>query len=507
MSNHNEKLQPVAFDAAAPTPEQPSVQATDTASRPSWLIPALLGLAVLAAIVFFWLPSQVGPASAPPVVVPSNTQSDSSPASKPATDIRPEASPWSDAQLAKLRKEAQDALSELLEIQGLLEDTSVSLWANEAYEAAKVLASEGDAQYRDRQFAEAKTSYESGRDAMRSILESTDQVLAGQLQSARDAIDALDRDTARLALDIATAIEPGSAELAALRQREATLEQLLPLLAQAEAAEQQGDLAKAEDHLKTAVALDPEHKRAISELARVSAAHTSMRFNTAMSDGYRALDEGLFDSARKFFRQAGQLSPGSTEAASALQEVQTTQTAYRLASLQTRGQAMEDKEQWQQAVEAYEQAAKIDSNILFAQEGLSRSRTRARLDKQFTTTINEPNRMSDPAVADATAVLLRQASAISPRGPELGKQINTLQSLLKLANTPLPVTLSSDGETEVIVYKVSRLGMFQQQQLSLRPGTYTAVGTRNGYRDVRVTFTLSHSEPVSPVIIRCTEQI
>jgi tetratricopeptide (TPR) repeat protein len=282
---------------------------------------------------------------------------------------------------------------------------------------------------------------------------------------------------------------------------------VLPLLAEAETAEQQGELAKAEDKLKKAVALDPEHKRAISELARVSAAHTAMRFNAAMSDGYRALDEGQFDSARKYFRQAGQLSPGSTESASALQEVQVAQTAHRLAGLQSRGQTMEGKEQWQQAVEAYEQAAKIDSNILFAQEGLSRSRSRARLDKQFTATIKEPGRLADPAVAEATAVLLRQASAIQQRGPELDRQIGTLQGLLKLANTPLPVTLSSDGETEVIVYKVARMGSFQQQQLSLRPGTYTAVGTRNGYRDVRISFTLSHSKPNPPVTIRCTEQI
>jgi tetratricopeptide (TPR) repeat protein len=507
MSKHNEKVQPVAFDAAVPPPEQVLTPATDTALRPPWLIPALLGLAVLAAIVFFWLPSQVGPASTPPAVEPGSAQDEPRPAIKPETDTRTEASPWSDAQLAKLRKEAQDALSELLEIQALLEDTGVELWASEAYEAAKALAGEGDAQYRERQFIEAKASYESGRDAMRAILETTDPVLLAQLQTGRDAIDALDGDSARLALEIATAIEPGNAELAALKQREATLEQIIQLLAEADTAEQRGELAKAEDSLKNAVTLDPEHKRVISELARVSAAHTSMRFNRAMSDGYQALDEGQFDSARKFFRLADQLSPGSTEAASALQEVQATQTAHRLADLQTRGQAMEAKEQWQQAVEAYEQAANIDSNILFAQEGLARSRSRAKLDKQFTLAINEPDRMSDPAVAEATAVLLRQAAAISPRGPDLDRQINTLQGLLQQANTPLPVTLRSDGETEVILYKVARLGLFQQQQLKLRPGTYTAVGTRNGYRDVRVTFVLSHSEPVPPVMIRCTEQI
>ena len=65
----------------------------------------------------------------------------------------------------------------------------------------------------------------------------------------------------------------------------------------------------------------------------------------------------------------------------------------------------------------------------------------------------------------------------------------------------------SDGETEVIVYKVARLGRFQQHQLTLRPGTYTALGTRNGYRDVRLSFTIAQGTIPTPVTITCTEPI
>jgi hypothetical protein len=41
----------------------------------------------------------------------------------------------------------------------------------------------------------------------------------------------------------------------------------------------------------------------------------------------------------------------------------------------------------------------------------------------------------------------------------------------------------------------------------LRPGTYTAVGTRNGYRDVRQTFTVKHDGAPPTVTIACTEPI
>ena len=207
------------------------------------------------------------------------------------------------------------------------------------------------------------------------------------------------------------------------------------------------------------------------------------------------------------FAAAAKLQEGSTEAASALQEVGTAETAYRLSSLKQKGDTFEQQEQWQAAVDAYEKAQKIDASILYAAEGLQRSRSRARLDKQFRTTLQEPQRLSDVAVAEATEQLLTQAAKISPRGPVLAQQIEQLQTLLQQANTPVTVTLRSDEETEVIVYKVARLGRFAQRELTLRPGTYTAVGTRNGYRDVRQSFTITHDGVPSPVTIACVEPI
>ena len=87
------------------------------------------------------------------------------------------------------------------------------------------------------------------------------------------------------------------------------------------------------------------------------------------------------------------------------------------------------------------------------------------------------------------------------------QQIKQLDGLLIQADSPVAVTLHSDQETEVIVYKVARLGHFSEKELSLRPGTYTAVGTRDGYRDVRRSFTLAHDTAPAPVTIICTEPI
>jgi tetratricopeptide (TPR) repeat protein len=461
-------------------------------------------------LVIFWLPERVGAPSSQPPTVESQSEARAGPAGGAAAgsaSAGPDVSPWSDAQLAKLRKEAQDVLAELLEVQETLEERGVQQWAAEQFAAVAALATAGDELYRGRDYAEAKNRYETGLAQLQALQAGIPAELERQLALARDALEAGDLPGTTTALDVVEAMDPGNAEAAGLRQRAQVLPQLQSLLADAAAAEQAGDLPAAIEALRQASALDPAHQRSASELERVTGAYREQQFNEAMSEGYAALDASQFDAARKAFRRAAQLQSGSSEAASALQEVETAATAHRLAGLRSTGARSEEAEQWQQAVEAYEQAQKIDANVLFAREGLARSRDRARLDKQFRAAIDEPQRLSDEAVAEATEKMLQLARTITPRGPVLNRQIEQLDSLLQQANTPVTVALRSDLQTEVTVYKVAKLGTFDRRELSLRPGTYTAVGTRIGYRDVRVDFTVKHGGTPPVVTIACTEAI
>ena len=71
----------------------------------------------------------------------------------------------------------------------------------------------------------------------------------------------------------------------------------------------------------------------------------------------------------------------------------------------------------------------------------------------------------------------------------------------------MQVRLQSDNFTDVTVYKVGRFGRFADRDLLLPPGTYVAVGTRSGYRDVRVEFTLTAGQEPGDVSVRCQEKI
>jgi tetratricopeptide (TPR) repeat protein len=418
-----------------------------------------------------------------------------------------DATPWSDAQAARQRRAAQEVVAELLDLQDALKQRGVEQWAPDPYAAATALAAEGDARYRDGQYEEATAHYQRGLAALQAIEQTIPAELERLLGVVRQAIEDGDAQAAGSALSVARLLSPDSPDLAALEARVGRLPELLPLLAQASAAEAAGDLAGAQALLQQATALDPEHKRAQRELERVSASARAQAFNEAMSEGYAALDKRRFDDARKAFRRAADLQKGSAEAASALQEVAAAETAGQLAALEQQGRALERREQWQQAVEVYGRAQQLDPSVLFAREGLARSRPRADLDGQLQQAIEEPRRLADATVAAAAEQLLARAGQVSAAGPRLKTQVAQLEDLLQKANTPVTITLRSDSETEVTVYKVARLGRFSERELSLRPGSYTAVGTRDGYRDVRRSFTIAHGREQEPVTIICTEPI
>ena len=95
----------------------------------------------------------------------------------------------------------------------------------------------------------------------------------------------------------------------------------------------------------------------------------------------------------------------------------------------------------------------------------------------------------------------------TPMGPRLEDQKNTLSRLLKRAATPLGVHLISDSLTDVSIFKVAKLGSFQSHELNLRPGVYVAVGSRPGYRDVRIEFRVAPEIEMKPIVVQCEEQI
>jgi len=174
---------------------------------------------------------------------------------------------------------------------------------------------------------------------------------------------------------------------------------------------------------------------------------------------------------------------------------------------QAKAVALEGEERWHDAEREYSAALALDPTLRFAREGKDRATARAVLNDRLEYHIAHPDRLSEESVLEEARRALASAKAIEPNTEKLRTQVDRLQGAIKIATSPVRVLLVSDNLTHVVVYRVGRLGTFEKRNLDLRPGTYTVVGTREGFRDVRRQLQVVAAGENKPMTVRCEEEI
>lgn len=230
-------------------------------------------------------------------------------------------------------------------------------------------------------------------------------------------------------------------------------------------------------------------------------------FAAAMSEAQAAMERQDWPTAREAVARAGTLRTGSSSVADARRRIEDGERTAALALQREAARSFEAKEDWKRALAEYQAALKLDPVVTFALEGRDRTKARAALAERLDFHVAHPLRLATDAVAREAEGLLQQAREVDSPGPRHRRQVASLEKALAEVRTPVAVVLESDGRTEIVVYKVGRLGTFTQKRLELRPGTYTVVGTRPGYRDVRRQLVIDPAARPPSLVVRCEEEI
>lgn len=479
--------------------------AAQQAEKPApWIWFGLGGLLLLALLVIFVLPSVVTEYELP---LERRVDLADAPTIGAATDAVSAISPFEESQRALQRKEAQDVLAELLAIQTELDVLDVAVWGQQDYAASLEQASIGDEYYRTQDFTLARESYEIGRDGLRGLIGSVPSVLEQTLIEAERAL--IDRDSAAALTKytLALLLDPEN-ELAQIgEQRALTLDDVTALLREAEDLVEDGELQQALANYNEVLDLDSYNEEAAENVSRVSLLITENEFGQIMSSGYALLQAGESEQAIAVFQRASRLGIKQDEAQAAIiqteNEIANTEIN-RLSKLIT---TAEQSEQWQEAVDQYDNVLAIDGNLLFAINGRDYAGKRARLDRLLVEAIANPERFSEDEVFEETRISYFIGRDIESPGPRLVGQLDELEDFLEYSLVPIDISFSSDNLTEVTLLRIEELGMFEQTSLSLKPGRYVAIGKRSGYREVREEFTVGFGLTPVTVIVQCDERI
>ncbi|MFI4885784.1 MAG: protein kinase [Steroidobacterales bacterium] len=501
-----------------PGRRQPPARAgTRRARHWPYLLSGLLCGAVLicgaTAAALFWLPRQdlaglqsllvkLAPIASPRATPPATAAPEKPPASAaaPVPAPKPQLDP---AALARFNTERADfqKRSTALAARG------AAAWDGSDFSAAQMQAAEASGAAAAGGLPIALQRLNQAERLLAGVSRKAPQALAWELKAGDAALAAGHQDLANQAYALARRIDPNSQRAVDGARRARLLKGVLPLLADAQKAESAHNYSRAAQDFSQALALDPGNDPAKAGLVRVNAAFGDDNYARAVGAGFAALGAGRLTEAQTDFKQALGLRPQGTEATEGLQRVSAAMAAGHVAARRQQAASLEAQEHWRQAAAIYDDLLRENPSLSFARRGKARDEERAQLGASLQQIIDHPDRLALPSVRDEAVNLLQEAREQTPLGVVLQSQVERLAGLLPQLERPVMLNMISDNATQVSIPSIGVFGSFDRREIRLKPGTYTVVGTRDGYRAVHQEFTVEPGQQSVTITVSCSEPI
>lgn len=458
-----------------------------------WLLSGLVVTALL--VVMLVLPTWVG----------KSASSQSVPVVEPEKQAVTEILQNEDV-VNPLRTDAQHALQDFLRSQAQPDLHNAQVWADISWQMAIDTAARGDTEFGRGEFAAALKAYQDAGTQLQTILDKRESILETNLANGWQHLQDNQVEEASTAFKLVLAMQVDHRDAQLGLERATVREQVLDFMLSAQQAEISDTLQLAAESYHSALQLDPLYSQARNALEEVEIELRNRAFQDSMGQALQALEDGELSVADRALAEAAKIKPGDPTVTETRQRMLAARRQASLGSLRKDAQESVKKEDWAAAAEQYRRALVIDSKAAFARNGLEQAEEKQQLHKRLDHYLNDTTRLFSDDPLDNARKLLAANLQTAGNEPLLAEKLVTLQQAVTLAAIPVNLLIHSDNLTQVTIYKVARLGSFEQKQLSLRPGKYTITGTRQGYRDVLKVVELKPGTNNQSLTIRTEEQ-
>ena len=516
-SHNREVIETVEVVAAPQSDNTLATRSSRSLPAKTWLWLGFLALLILAIYVIFLLPSAIDKNQSDSDTtegLPPSTASDSNvaiptellPTLQPTEEIASSATVDETTNL-QAKTQTEELLTQLIELETLLEKHAVKKWAAEEFAQGAEQGRIGDEFFRRQQYAQAIESFRAAINQLQVLQEQIQPTLERALARGEQALMQGDQPAALQQFELAKAIAPTNTRAINGLQRAITIEQLFVLLQRGSSFESHDQLQQAKSTYQEAIELDPLSNEAKTALSRVDTKLKDKEFKQMIAAAYQALQNGQYADARAAFNDAKKLKPDSKEPSIGLNKVAAAIRNEKIANLLFEAEHFVQLQQWTQAATSYEKILQLNNAHNTAQQGLLESTAKAKVLVDLKAALESADQLHQAKILQKAEQVLAAISKLNSVGSIIEQHANELQQLVRIATTPIPIVLESDNNTDVVVYKVARLGTFSRTELQLRPGPYTIVGTRTGYRDVRKTIKVTPESKNTILSILCEEPI
>lgn len=399
----------------------------------------------------------------------------------PVIEFSPEQIAW--------REQALEALEGLMARLQPLEKKGVQVWATEEYRRLVQTIEEAEQLYDEQQFRQARDVYKDAHLLVGALERAITPTFAKYTEQATRFISEKQYDQALNALEVAQLIEPENMNIPVWVNTARNGDAIDRLTIKASFALGENQPTDALSLLHEAISLDQTREDVRRLIADAETQSRQMAFRQYMKNGHAALESQEFSGAIDLFKQAMAIEPDSREASGALELAEKQKLAHDLHQLEERAATAMANEKWQQAIQHFRDALNLQLDTAFAQEGLDRATFFSEKTMQMDDLLRKPERLADDSVASFASSLLMEVEA-TELPPRFAETASKLQQMLLAYSSSVQVTLVSDNRSEITLLRRESFSPFREKTLQLKPGQYTLVARRDGYRDKRITFTV-----------------
>jgi tetratricopeptide (TPR) repeat protein len=423
---------------------------------------------------------------------------------KPAPSI-PAVSETATQAMEKAQAERQR--DEFSRVTSTLENKGVSEWGGTLYSEMITLDREAYTLLSQNDYNAATDRYAAALKNANLLVGRMPAALQRFIEEGLAALTEGDGQMAQNNFQAALLLDPDNTDARHGLARAAQAEAVKRLVESATAHESDRNDALALVDYRQALALDPEAERAIAGRIRVQARLEETKFQHLMSAGLAALAQNDLQTARSRLLGARAIRPDDPGVVDALAQTDQAIRLNRIENLRQTAIRAEQSEDWEQALASYQNVLELDGNIRFAVQGTARAQDYIRINKRIRFFLEKPGALEADRQLQNALALLDETGGFKVRGPRLNARIEQLKALVETAQTPVRLTIESDNNTEVAVYKIGKFGRFTVHELFLRPGTYTVVGSRDGYQDVRKILRVESGQQPQRISVICKVKV
>ena len=422
----------------------------------------------------------------------------------------PQLTPSQLAEKQKYRLTSQELLAQIITMRDSLAARGVRKWGQVDFFESLKLIEIGDQLYLDTKYQQAIAQYNLALSRLRALENTAEATLDASIKSGLKSILQGEVYEAQKYAQTAITIAPDNPQATLLLRRSESLPKVLVHFRDATVHQDAGKLDLAKRQYQLALALDDNFFPAKTALKKINKTLLDRDFQSLMSLGWDKLEKNQFQGARNAFISAATLDKSKISVDKALLLLETRKQQYEVKIKMERARKLELDENWAQALQVYNDLIQLDGTLVQPRVKKINASIRSDLDRQTNAILSTPLALADKKTYEEAKVLLDNLLGIASSDvetPKLLSQIRDLEKLLEQSQTATEVIFQSDGQTEVTLLRVTKLGVFARKTVSLRPGKYSILGARTGFRDVLIEFTIDIGSNNVPIDVRCSETI